>query len=92
MVSTRIVRIFLTGARVGCPASGNVNSGTLDLVVTEFVSVDSSFSKANGDSTSNPISISADGRTVALVSEADNLVAYDFNARQDVFVRKPLKY
>ena len=38
------------------------------------------------------VKISSDGRTAAFLSVADNLVAYDTNSSQDVFVRKPLKY
>jgi Tol biopolymer transport system component len=52
---------------------------------TERVSVDSFGTEALGESR-NP-SISADGRFVAFVSVASNLVAGDTNTRDDVFVR-----
>ncbi|TVQ31480.1 MAG: hypothetical protein EA376_09390, partial [Phycisphaeraceae bacterium] len=52
--------------------------------VTERVSVSSSGEQSNGDSW-NP-SISADGRLVAFMSEADNLVPNDTNDTWDVFV------
>ena len=52
---------------------------------TTRVSVDSAGAQANGDS-SGP-SISADGRSVAFVSEASNLVPGDTNGSEDVFVR-----
>ena len=52
---------------------------------TELVSVDSDDGPAN--SGSNAPSISADGRTVAFVSAASDLVAGDGNGVNDVFVR-----
>ncbi|MDO8615493.1 MAG: signal peptidase I [Dehalococcoidia bacterium] len=52
---------------------------------TERVSVDSSGNQANGGS-SEP-AVSADGRYVAFVSAASNLVAGDSNSQSDVFVR-----
>ncbi len=53
--------------------------------VTSRVSVDSAGAQANADS--YPSSISADGRYVAFLSFADDLVAGDTNAAYDVFVR-----
>jgi Tol biopolymer transport system component len=52
--------------------------------ITERVSVDSSGAQANGG-TSSP-AISADGRVVAFVSDATNLIAGDTNGVADVFV------
>jgi WD40 repeat protein len=52
--------------------------------VTERVSVDSSGTEANSDSTC--VSISADGMVVAIVSDATNLVSGDTNGFTDVFV------
>ena len=53
------------------------------LGVTELVSVGSS----PGNAPSRGPSISTDGRLVAFVSEADNLVAGDSNGRPDVFAK-----
>jgi len=53
--------------------------------ITERVSVDSAGSQGNGPSSAP--SISADGRYVAFVSGATDLVAGDTNAVDDVFVR-----
>ena len=55
---------------------------------TERVSVDSAGSQADGGSSSP--AISADGRFVAFVSFATNLVPGDSNGRGDVFVRDRL--
>ncbi|MBP2235274.1 hypothetical protein J2Z31_001766 [Sinorhizobium kostiense] len=57
----------------------------LQLGTTTRVSVDSAGSEANHRSSGS--SISADGRYVAFVSSADNLVASDTNGQDDVFVR-----
>ncbi len=51
------------------------------------VSVASGGSQANGPSSESIQSISADGRYVAFVSAATNLVAGDTNGKKDVFVR-----
>lgn len=56
----------------------------LDSNQTSRVSISSSGDQANGDSISAVIS--ADGRYVAFVSEADNLVTGDTNNARDVFV------
>ncbi len=67
------------------------NNGHADVFVydrqtgaTELASVDSAGNPANGDS-DNPRT-SANGRYVAFVSSADNLVAADANGHSDVFV------
>lgn len=54
---------------------------------TERVSVDSSGAQANQYSYGWNSAISADGRLVAFVSAASNLVSGDTNGREDVFVR-----
>jgi Tol biopolymer transport system component len=54
------------------------------LGTTERVSVDTGGSQANG--TSAELSISGDGRCVAFLSQASNLVAGDTNGTPDVFV------
>ncbi len=71
----------------------NDTNGQTDVFVrdrqtgtTERVSVDSSETQANGSS-SGATSISSDGRYVAFVSSASNLVADDTNATDDIFVR-----
>ncbi|MCZ3388166.1 MAG: hypothetical protein LH645_03385 [Actinomycetia bacterium] len=53
------------------------------------VSVSSTGTQGNLSS-ANP-SISADGRIVAIYSDASNLVGADTNAVADVFVRGPLR-
>jgi Tol biopolymer transport system component len=74
---------------------GDTNS-TVDVFVRDLaagvttrVSVDSSGAQANGDS--NAASISADGRHVAFLSLAANLVPGDTNGNIDVFVRDLLR-
>ncbi len=75
--------------------AGNVvigdTNGVYDIFVRDWqagqtwrVSVDSNGREGNGESRSP--AISADGRYVAFVSRADNLVAGDTNATYDVFV------
>ena len=71
--------------------SGDTN-GKVDIFVrdtvtntTTRVSVDSGGAEANNHSTFP--SISADGRYVAFVSQADNLVPGDTNGKDDIFVR-----
>jgi Tol biopolymer transport system component len=54
--------------------------------VTERVSIDSAGLEGNGDSGGLP-TLSADGRFVAFVSLASNLVAGDTNGTWDIFVR-----
>jgi Tol biopolymer transport system component len=80
---------FISGA--SNLVSGDTN-GASDVFVhdrqtgaTERVSVDSSGAQGNGDSYSP--AISADGRYVAFISRADNLVSTDTNGFADVFVR-----
>jgi len=60
----------------------------LQTGTTERVSVDSAGSEANSES-AEP-SLSADGRFVAFVSDASNLVAGDTNLAIDIFVRDRL--
>lgn len=71
----------------------NDTNGTWDAFVrdrrsgkTRRVSVASNGAQANGSSPSS--SITADGRTVAFYSQADNLVPNDTNGVIDAFVRK----
>lgn len=54
---------------------------------TERVSVDSAGVQGNNESIYPWISISADGRFVAFLSQASNLVPGDSNSSQDVFLR-----
>ncbi|MEM7592970.1 MAG: hypothetical protein AAF383_15880 [Cyanobacteria bacterium P01_A01_bin.83] len=70
----------------------NDTNGARDIFVynrdnqtTELVSVASEGTLANGDSRS--ASISDDGKVVAFLSEADNLVSGDTNAGSNIFVR-----
>lgn len=56
---------------------------------TTRISVDSSGTQGNaGTGSTDPLSISADGRYVAFFSKASNLVAGDTNGYQDVFVHE----
>jgi Ca2+-binding RTX toxin-like protein len=59
----------------------DLQSGTTTLASVNKDGIDS-----GSDSSSNPV-ISADGRFVAFVSSADDLVATDTNDKKDVFVR-----
>jgi len=54
---------------------------------TERVSVDSAGTQSNAHSGDQMLSISPDGRYVAFMSQATNLVAGDTNGSQDIFVR-----
>ncbi len=54
---------------------------------TELVSVDSYGNVGNSDSHSHHDTISADGRYVLFMSDADNLVDGDTNGVEDVFIR-----
>ena len=56
----------------------------LDLGTTNRINVSSTGTQANGES--YVPSISADGRFVVFVSEADNLVANDTNGTSDIFM------
>jgi Tol biopolymer transport system component len=62
-----------------------VTPGTAAAQVTERVSVDSA--EVEGNAASDTTSMSANGRFVAFISEADNLVAGDDNEAADIFVR-----
>jgi phage-related minor tail protein len=57
---------------------------------TTRASVSSAGVEANAASGQGRLAVSADGRHVAFVSDASNLVAGDANAVSDVFVRGPL--
>jgi Tol biopolymer transport system component len=54
--------------------------------LTERVSVDSSGAEGD-DNSSSTSAVSADGRFVSFVSDANNLVPFDTNGHKDVFVR-----
>lgn len=76
---------------------GNDTNGQRDIFVhdrrknkTKRVSVKSSGAQADGGDSFAP-SISADGRYVAFVSEATDLVSNDTNSDGDVFRRGPLR-
>jgi IPT/TIG domain-containing protein/WD40 repeat protein len=71
----------------------NDTNGTYDVFVhdlqtgtTELVSVSSAEEQGNGDS-SYGAALSSDGRYIAFISYADNLVESDTNQGNDVFVR-----
>lgn len=68
----------------GVPAAPHA-SAALDGVATQRVSLDSGAHEANAPSHSP--SLSVDGRWVAFVSDASNLVPGDTNDEHDVFVR-----
>jgi Tol biopolymer transport system component len=68
-------------ARVGAPTPSRAAPG----VHTTVISVSRFGDIEGGDS--DDVTLSADGRFVAFVSGADNLVAGDTNTRDDVFVR-----
>jgi Tol biopolymer transport system component len=83
---------FLSLATNLVPGDGN---GRVDAFVhdrttgvTERISVDDSGSEGDGDSA--PTAISADGRIVAFVSDATNLVVGDTNGTRDVFAHDRL--
>jgi len=61
-----------------------------DAVATTRVSVGPGGIQGNGESGRNEIRISGDGRVVAFLSYADNLVLYDTNGTRDVFVHDRL--
>ncbi len=54
--------------------------------VNVLASIDNAGTQGNRDS--REAAISADGKQLAFVSEADNLVADDSNVREDIFLRK----
>jgi len=76
-----------TNLAVGGDTNGQYDVFMHDRVAntTMRISVDSAGNEANGASFVS--SISADGRYVAFVSEADNLVGGDSNAKSDTFLR-----
>ena len=78
MVSKRLAFAFVVALVVGSVASAQT---------TELVSVDSSGAQGNQHSYCWSSAISADGRLVAFVSAASNLVSGDTNGWDDVFVR-----
>ena len=76
---------------VSSPSPGGGTSNTVNLAVAPVgvlarVSVDSNGAQTSGHSSSRP-SINTDGRFVAFVSAATNLVPNDTNLSNDVFVR-----
>jgi Tol biopolymer transport system component len=83
----RFVAFMSTGALTAGDGNDLVDVYVRDrqAATTELVSVDSSGLQGDRDSVSG--SISADGRSVAFISGADDLVANDRNGVADVFVR-----
>ena len=89
-------RFVVFGSRASNLVAGDTNSASDVFVhdrqtgVTERVSVDSNGNEANGESRPNilhgPPAISADGRFVAFLSDATNLVVSDTNGVGDIFV------
>ncbi len=67
--------------------AGDIFIRDLSLSTTARVSLDSAGVQGQGNANSALLSISADGRFVALYSAANNLVAGDTNNTGDVFVR-----
>jgi Tol biopolymer transport system component len=65
---------------------GDIFVRDLQAKTTRRISVTSTSAQANSDSSYPPV-ISADGRYVAFVSDATNLVPGDTNGVEDVFVR-----
>jgi Tol biopolymer transport system component len=82
---TADVTVFNPSPGVGTSSALTFTINATPLAVIERVSVDSAGTE--GDSPSGGPSLSADGRFVAFVSLATNLVAGDTNRRQDIFVR-----
>src|SRR6185295_4944019 len=76
-------RHFVT-AMAAALASANAR-GPARAQGTARISLDSAGGQANRQS--DTVSLSANGRFLAFISSADNLVAGDSNARRDVFVR-----
>ena len=68
------------------PADAAATSDTIWGTRTSIASLTSAERAANGPSYDNP-GLSRDGRYVAFVSDATNLVAGDTNRQPDVFVR-----
>lgn len=78
---------LVSGDANGC---GDVFVNDRSTGHTERVSVDSSGAESNGSSSNFGLAISANGRFVAFVSSATNLVANDTNGYLDVFVHDRL--
>ena len=80
---------FLSSASnlVANDANGKQDVLVRDLVAGTTTLVSTTSSGGSGDSSSSSPVISADGRFVAFLSSASNLVANDANATQDAFVR-----
>jgi Tol biopolymer transport system component len=75
-------------SRLGAALLGTLLCAPISAQVTQRVSVDSG--GAAGNYSSRDPSVSADGRYVAFVSEADNLVPGDTNLQSDIFVHDRL--
>jgi uncharacterized delta-60 repeat protein len=66
-------------------SAGDVVVRDLLAGTTRLVSIDQN-GMANGNAPSLPIGLSADGSTVAFISDASDLVAHDLNGHTDVFL------
>ena len=59
----------------------------LGAIVTERVSVATGGGQGGGNSSTNSLALSADGRYIAFVSSSSTLVAGDTNGKKDIFLR-----
>ena len=81
LVSQMVSIVVSVGFLVGCGNGGGMSN--VGVVLRISVANDTT----EGDSSSFSSSISTDGRFVAFVSRATNLVADDTNAKIDIFIR-----
>ena len=72
---------------VAWDTNGRGDAFVRDLVTGKTTRISVSSAGAQGNNTSYPNAVSADGRYVAFSSSADNLVAGDTNGTKDAFVR-----